>query len=42
MPGLDPGIDPLKRSMDGRVKPGHDENMALIQPTKAVNRRKNS
>jgi len=42
MPGLDPGIHPLKRSMDGRVKPDHDENMALIQPTKAVNRRKNS
>jgi hypothetical protein len=42
MPRLDPGIHPLKRSMDGRAKPGHDENMALIQPAKAVNRRKNS
>jgi hypothetical protein len=42
MPGLDPGIHALKSSMDGWVKPGHDENIALIQLAKAVNRRKNS
>ena len=23
-PGLDPGVHPLKKTMDGRVKPGHD------------------
>jgi hypothetical protein len=23
-PGLDPGVHPQKRMMDGRVEPGHD------------------
>ncbi len=25
MPGLDPGIQVLRRPVDGRVKPGHDK-----------------
>jgi hypothetical protein len=46
MPGLEPGIHVFLHSgcndVDGRVKPGHDENLWPNRPHKAVNRRKNS
>jgi hypothetical protein len=32
----------ISKDVDGRVKPGHDENLWPICPSEAVNRRKNS
>ena len=46
MPGLVPGIHVFcvetSEDVDGRVKPGHDENLWPNHLPQAVNRRKNS